>query len=242
MSAGRFPRHTEINNLIHNVLERAGFPSILEPTGLVFEDAKRPDGCTLFAFKSGKQLVWNDTCTDSFAKGALNAMACRPGSSAEKAEFAKLTKYEDLLDRFCFWAIAIETSSIGFNVETLQYNNVKLQVWDLGGQTSIRPYWRCYYDKTTAIVFVVDSSDKERIPIAKNELKLMLEEEELKDAVLVVLANKQDLPHSTGVTDLANGLALSAIRNRTYQIFRTSAITGDGINAAFEWLVPFAYF
>ncbi|XP_036355426.1 uncharacterized protein LOC115230167 [Octopus sinensis] len=112
MSPGRFPRHTEINNLIHKALERAGFPSILEPTGLVLEDAKRPDGCTLFAFESGKQLVWDVTCSDSFAKGALNATACRPGSSAEMAEFTKLTKYDDLRDRFCFWAIAVETSCI----------------------------------------------------------------------------------------------------------------------------------
>ena len=53
--------------------------------------------------------------------------------------------------------------TIGFNVETLQYKNIKFQVWDLGGQTSIRPYWRCYYPNTDAIIFVVDSSDKERM-------------------------------------------------------------------------------
>ena len=46
--------------------------------------------------------------------------------------------------------------TIGFNVETLQYKNIKFQVWDLGGQTSIRPYWRCYYPNTDAIIYVVD--------------------------------------------------------------------------------------
>lgn len=49
------------------------------------------------------------------------------------------------------------------------------KVWDLGGQTSIRPYWRCYYPNTDAIVFVVDSSDRERMSIAKQELLAMLE-------------------------------------------------------------------
>lgn len=49
------------------------------------------------------------------------------------------------------------------------------KVWDLGGQTSIRPYWRCYYPNTDAIVFVVDSSDRERMSIAKQELMAMLE-------------------------------------------------------------------
>ena len=49
------------------------------------------------------------------------------------------------------------------------------QVWDLGGQTSIRPYWRCYYPNTDAIIFVVDSCDSERLGIAKQELLAMLE-------------------------------------------------------------------
>ena len=74
--------------------------------------------------------------------------------------------------------------TIGFNVETLQYKNIKFQVWDLGGQTSIRPYWRCYYPNTDAIIFVVDSADRERLAVARQELQAMLDEEELKDAIL----------------------------------------------------------
>lgn len=74
----------------------------------------------------------------------------------------------------------------------LQYKNIKFQVWDLGGQTSIRPYWRCYYPNTDAIIFVVDSCDTDRLSIAKQELLAMLEEEELSDAILLVFANKQD--------------------------------------------------
>jgi ADP-ribosylation factor-like protein 1 len=62
----------------------------------------------------------------------------------------------------------------------------------LGGQTSIRPYWRCYYPNTDAIIFVVDSCDVDRLGVAKQELTAMLEEDELKDAILLVFANKQD--------------------------------------------------
>lgn len=65
--------------------------------------------------------------------------------------------------------------AIGFNVEQVTYKNLKFQVWDLGGQTSIRPYWRCYYSNTDAIIYVVDSSDRERIGISKQELVSMLE-------------------------------------------------------------------
>merc|ERR1712228_613254 len=82
--------------------------------------------------------------------------------------------------------------TIGFNVETVTYKNLKFQVWDLGGQTSIRPYWRCYYANTDAIIYVVDSVDKERIGISKSELVSMLDEEELRKAILLVFANKQD--------------------------------------------------
>ncbi len=65
--------------------------------------------------------------------------------------------------------------TIGFNVETLRYKNIKFQVWDLGGQSSIRPYWRCYYPNTDAVIFVVDSTDIERLEIAKAELFALLD-------------------------------------------------------------------
>lgn len=69
-------------------------------------------------------------------------------------------------------------------------------MWDLGGQTGLRPYWRCYYQDTNAVVFVIDSADRERLEIAKQELDLMLQEEELRGAPVLVLANKQDLPNA----------------------------------------------
>ncbi|CAN1816485.1 ADP-ribosylation factor 1 [Linum perenne] len=85
--------------------------------------------------------------------------------------------------------------TIGFNVETVQYNNIKFQVWDLGGQTSIRPYWRCYFPNTQAVIYVVDSSDTDRIGIAKEEFHAILEEEELRGAIVLIFANKQVKNH-----------------------------------------------
>uniref|UniRef100_A0A915IY66 ADP-ribosylation factor-like protein 1 n=1 Tax=Romanomermis culicivorax TaxID=13658 RepID=A0A915IY66_ROMCU len=116
--------------------------------------------------------------------------------------------------------------TIGFNVE---------QVWDLGGQTSIRPYWRCYYSNTDAIIYVVDSADRDRIGISKQELISMLEEEELKGAVLVVLANKQDIPGSMSVAEVHKALGLEALKNRTFQIFKTSATKGEGLDESMDW-------
>merc|ERR1712227_1085939 len=86
--------------------------------------------------------------------------------------------------------------TIGFNVETVEYKNISFTVWDVGGQDKIRPLWRHYYQNTQGLIFVVDSNDRERVNEAKEELLRMLNEDELRDAVLLVFANKQDLPNA----------------------------------------------
>lgn len=126
--------------------------------------------------------------------------------------------------------------TIGFNVETVTYKNIKFQVWDLGGQTSIRPYWRCYYPNTQAIIYVVDSSDTERVSTSRQEFHAILEEEELKDAVILVYANKQDLPGALSEVQITEGLGLAEIKNRQWAIFKTSAIKGEGLWEGMEWL------
>lgn len=85
-------------------------------------------------------------------------------------------------------------SPVGFNVETVTYKNVKFNVWDVGGQDKIRPLWRHYYTGTQGLVFVVDSQDRERIDEAKQELHRILSDREMKECLLLVFANKQDLP------------------------------------------------
>ena len=126
--------------------------------------------------------------------------------------------------------------TIGFNVETFTHNNGKFQVWDLGGQTSIRPYWRCYYPNTQAIVYVVDSADAERLATTKEEFHAILAEEELRDAAVLVYANKQDLPGALSEAEVSEGLDLHNIKTRPWAIFKTSAITGDGLWDGMNWL------
>merc|ERR1719378_1250578 len=127
--------------------------------------------------------------------------------------------------------------TIGFNVETVTYNNIKFQVWDLGGQTSIRPYWRCYYKNTDAIIYVVDSADTERLAVAKEELLAMLQEEELRDAILLVFANKQDVPGALKDAGVSDALGLDALRDRQWAIFKSSALKGQGLYEGLDFLV-----
>merc|ERR1712141_644022 len=141
-----------------------------------------------------------------------------------------------LLYRLQVGEVVTTIPTIGFNVEQVTYKNLKFQVWDLGGQTSIRPYWRCYYSNTDAVIYVVDSADRDRMGISKQELVSMLEEEELKNAILVVLANKQDIEGAMSVTEVYSALGLDALKNRTFQIFKASATKGEGLDESMEWL------
>nr|BAG59555.1 unnamed protein product [Homo sapiens] len=86
--------------------------------------------------------------------------------------------------------------TIGFNVETVEYKNICFTVWDVGGQDKIRPLWRHYFQNTQGLIFVVDSNDRERVQESADELQKMLQEDELRDAVLLVFANKQDMPNA----------------------------------------------
>ena len=118
----------------------------------------------------------------------------------------------------------------------MTYKNIKFQVWDLGGQTSIRPYWRCYYPNTQAIIYVVDSCDAERLSTSREEFQAILDEEELKTAAILVYANKQDLPGALSDGEVAEGLGLPRVKNREWAIFKTSAIKGEGLFEGLDWL------
>merc|ERR1712160_205745 len=126
--------------------------------------------------------------------------------------------------------------TIGFNVETVEYKNIAFTVWDVGGQDKIRPLWRHYYTNTEGIIFVVDSNDRDRVDEARDELNRMLSEDELRDAVLLVFANKQDLPHAMPAAEVADKLALHKLRSRTWYIQATCATTGDGMYEGLDWL------
>jgi len=126
--------------------------------------------------------------------------------------------------------------TIGFNVETVEYKNISFTVWDVGGQDKIRPLWRHYFQNTQGLIFVVDSNDKERVGESKEELHKMLEEDELRDAVLLVFANKQDLPNAMSPGELTDKLGLNTLRNRRWYIQSTCATQGTGLYEGLDWL------
>ncbi|XP_033846239.1 ADP-ribosylation factor 4 [Periophthalmus magnuspinnatus] len=126
--------------------------------------------------------------------------------------------------------------TIGFNVETVEYKNICFTVWDVGGQDKIRPLWRHYFQNTQGLIFVVDSNDRERIAEAEEELTKMIQEDELKDAAILVFANKQDLPNAMGVSELTDKLRLHSRRDKTWHIQATCATEGTGLYEGLDWL------
>lgn len=105
--------------------------------------------------------------------------------------------------------------TIGFNVETVEYKNISFTVWDVGGQDKIRPLWRHYFQNTQGLIFVVDSNDRERVNEAREELTRMLAEDELRDAVLLVFVNKQDLPNAMNAAEITDKLGLHSFARET---------------------------
>ena len=126
--------------------------------------------------------------------------------------------------------------TIGFNVEQVDYKNISFTVWDVGGQDKIRPLWRHYYQNTEGLIFVVDSNDKDRIDAAREELQKMLQEDELKDSVVLVFANKQDLPNAMSAPEVTEMLGLHNLRMRKWFIQAACATTGDGLYEGLERL------
>ncbi|OGM41009.1 ADP-ribosylation factor 6 [Aspergillus bombycis] len=144
--------------------------------------------------------------------------------------------------------------TVGFNVESVTYKNVKFNVWDVGGQDKIRPLWRHYYSGTQGLIFVVDSSDTARMEEARSELHKIINDREMKDALLLVFANKQDISgrmylknHQDGVPtnllsadmspeDVTNALQLNKLKDKLWYVAPSVATEGTGIFEGLAWL------
>jgi small GTP-binding protein len=126
--------------------------------------------------------------------------------------------------------------TIGFNVETFEHKGLKMCVWDVGGQTRLRELWRHYYHNTQGLIFVVDSTDVARFDEARDELDVLLESDELRDVVILIYANKQDLPQAINPTEIGERLKLRSIVNHAWHIQGTSATTGEGLYEGLDWL------
>ncbi|KAK7741968.1 ADP-ribosylation factor, Arf Arf6 [Diatrype stigma] len=126
--------------------------------------------------------------------------------------------------------------TVGFNVETVTYKNVKFNVWDVGGQDKIRPLWRHYFSGTQGLIFVIDSSDEKRMDEARQELHRIINDREMKDSLLLVFANKQDIKDALNPQQVTEALELNKLKDKLWYVVPSCATTGEGLLEGLQWL------
>nr|XP_014341834.1 PREDICTED: ADP-ribosylation factor-like protein 3 isoform X2 [Latimeria chalumnae] len=141
-----------------------------------------------------------------------------------------------LLKKLASDDISTVTPTQGFNIKSMQFHGLKLNVWDIGGQRKLRPYWKKYLENTDLLIYVVDSTDEKRFEETGQELAELTEEEKLNGVPLLVFANKQDLVTAAAAADIAEGLNLHTYRDRVWQIQACSALSGEGVQDGMNWI------
>eukprot|EP01147_Barroeca_monosierra_P000739 gene739-4031_t len=127
--------------------------------------------------------------------------------------------------------------TLGFNIQSLEYQGYTLDFWDVGGQKSLRSYWRNYFEKTDGLIWVVDCCDKRRLDDCRKELHALLQEERLVGASLLIFANKQDLPGALSSEVICDVLSLDNLKGHHWKIQACSGVTGDGLVEGIDWMV-----
>lgn len=127
------------------------------------------------------------------------------------------------------------TPTQGFNIKSVNTAGFKLNVWDIGGQRRLRPYWSNYFDNTDVLIYVVDCADIKRLQESAEEFEELLSEDRLIKVPCLVYANKQDLETAEPASEIAQTLKLNKLRDRSYQIQPCSAKSGEGVREGLEW-------
>ena len=140
-----------------------------------------------------------------------------------------------ILYRLSIGQLVKTTPTIGSNVEEISYNNVKLQAWDLSGQESTRSVWNEYFINTDAIIYVIDTHD-ETYDDSKDQFYKLLKNDALKNAIILIYANKQDLPGAKDVGEIIRIYELDKIKDHIWHIQPCSAHTGEGLITGMKWL------
>ncbi|XP_046851632.1 ADP-ribosylation factor-like protein 3 [Xenia sp. Carnegie-2017] len=129
------------------------------------------------------------------------------------------------------------TPTQGFNIKTVQAKGLRLNIWDIGGQKSIRAYWNNYFENTDVLIYVIDSADRKRMEETGFELTELLEEDKLAGVPVLIFANKQDLLNAARADEIASLLQLSSvIRDRNWHIQPCSATSGEGVEEGLDFL------
>lgn len=141
-----------------------------------------------------------------------------------------------ILYQFLMNEVVHTTPTIGSNVEEVVWKNVHFVMWDLGGQESLRSSWNTYYNNTEFVILVLDSTDRERLHITKEELWKLMNHEDLKKAAVLIYANKQDIKGCMTPAEISKQLNLTSIKKRRWRIQPCCALSGEGLYQGLDWV------
>jgi len=130
------------------------------------------------------------------------------------------------------------TTTVGLNIGKIDTNGVRLNFWDLGGQQELQALWDKYYQECHAVIYVVDSNDRERINESKESFLQMLSNSNLAGVPLLVAANKQDLEECMGVREVKPLFESTEehFENREVMVLATSGLRGEGVVEGIDWV------
>ncbi|XP_044745043.1 ADP-ribosylation factor-like protein 6 isoform X1 [Coccinella septempunctata] len=128
--------------------------------------------------------------------------------------------------------------TVGFNIERFQSQNLAITAFDMSGHGRYRNLWEHYYKDCHGIIFVIDSSDRLRLVVVKEELDLMLQHPAIctKRLPILFFANKMDCKESLSTVKIAAALGLDKIMDKPWHISASNAVTGEGLQEGVEWL------
>lgn len=126
--------------------------------------------------------------------------------------------------------------TVGFNVEKITYGNVNFNIWEVGGERKIRSLWRHYFTDAQGVIFVVDSTDRGRIDQAQAELFSILREKTMKHVLVLVYANKQDMPGHMAPSEVSERMKMSTLKGKTWCVVGSAAKSGGGLTEGLIWL------
>mmetsp|Transcript_5364 Transcript_5364/g.15330 ORF Transcript_5364/g.15330 Transcript_5364/m.15330 type:complete len:180 (-) Transcript_5364:393-932(-) len=141
-----------------------------------------------------------------------------------------------ILYRLKLGIVAETVPTVTYNAERVKHGEFVFTVWDVGGKDSLRRWWLHYFPDSSAVIFVVDCGDRRRISDAQGELATMMADEALREAALLVFANKRDLPGSMCCAEVTENLNLHSITNRRWHVQPASATSGEGVREGLKWL------
>jgi ADP-ribosylation factor-like protein 8 len=127
--------------------------------------------------------------------------------------------------------------TVGFNMRKVTKGSVTIKLWDIGGQPRFRGMWERYCRGVTAIVYMVDAADHEKMESSKSELHSLLEKPQLAGIPVLVLGNKNDLPNALRETELIERMDLSSIKDREVCCYSISCKENENIDITLQWLI-----